>query len=101
MARKLGLAPQRTANEARLAKLRSAGSGGMTPPRTSLDGILQVLHGSQRASLEQQMVNQQMLAAAGALRGVRRAALCAGKGGLFVLAAGGAWSLLECPWGQT
>ena len=81
VARKLGLAPQRTANEARLAKLRSAGSGGMTPPRTSLDGILQALHGTQqRASLEQQMVNQQMLAAAGARAACAAAALRAGCG---------------------
>ena len=65
VARKLGLAPQRTSNEARMAKLRS-GAGMATPPRTSLDGLLQALHThSGRASLEQQMVNQQMLAAAG------------------------------------
>ena len=86
VARKLGLAPQRSSLDARLGgKLRGPGpvpGGGLaTPQRTSLDGILQALQqaGSARSSLDQQaamlqaMQAQQQLAAAG---------LAAGAGGL-------------------
>ncbi|GAB4820040.1 hypothetical protein N2152v2_007086 [Parachlorella kessleri] len=81
VARKLGLAPQRTSNEARMAKLRS-GVGLATPPRNSLDGLLQALNTHNgRASLEQQMVNQQMLAAAGLQAQMNSAAAVMGAGG--------------------
>lgn len=71
MARKLGLAPQRTSLDARLSKLRTGGVA--TPPRTSIDGILHALQqGSARSSLDQQqallqqaMNGQQQLAMSG------------------------------------
>ena len=65
VARKLGLAPQRTSLDARLSKL-ARGPGMATPPRTSIDGILAALQmqqqqqqqqqgsGSNRSSLDQQ-----------------------------------------------
>lgn len=47
VARKLGLAPQKSAAEARLAKMRAAAAaaGLPGPGRTSLDGLLQALQG--------------------------------------------------------
>ncbi|KAL4448901.1 hypothetical protein ABPG77_007618 [Micractinium sp. CCAP 211/92] len=71
VARKLGLAPQRTSLDARLSKLRTGGVA--TPPRTSIDGILHALQqGSARSSLDQQqallqqaMNGQQQLAMSG------------------------------------
>lgn len=82
VARKLGLAPQRSSLDARLTKLRGgpvASPAGMaTPARgTSLDGILHALQqaGSARSSLDQQaamlqaMQAQQQLAAAGLAHG--------------------------------
>ncbi|KAL4422777.1 hypothetical protein ABPG75_008974 [Micractinium tetrahymenae] len=71
VARKLGLAPQRTSLDARLTKLR--GGGVATPPRTSIDGILHALQQSsarssldqQQALLQQAMNGQQQLAMAG------------------------------------
>ena len=72
VARKLGLAPQRTSLDARLSKLR--GGGVATPPRTSIDGILHALQQSsarssldhqQQALLQQAMSGQQQLAMSG------------------------------------
>jgi hypothetical protein len=61
VARKLGLAPQRSSLDARLTKLR----GVATPPRSSLDGILHALQQSHsaRSSLDQQQAMLQAMAA--------------------------------------
>ncbi|PSC76370.1 Prolyl 4-hydroxylase subunit alpha-2 [Micractinium conductrix] len=73
VARKLGLAPQRTSLDARLSKLR----GAATPPRTSLDGILHALQQTsarssldlqqQQALLQHAMSSSQQMAMAGSI----------------------------------
>ena len=78
VARKLGLAPQRTSLDARLSKLR----GAATPPRTSLDGILHALQQTsarssldlqqQQALLQHAMSSSQQMAMAGEQAGAAR-----------------------------